>query len=389
MSKFSEEEILRRLELLTEVQPSKQSANRAVQRVRRVLTEHKQTPKTKNISIWRIIMKSKITKLATAAVIIIAAYLGINQFFGGTVSFADVIKPILNARTVVFDLIMGEEETGPVIHDIVVGSRIRRTFSNMDTILIIDLDNAKMLSLDPPSKGAAYIDIKGPIREQTKNFLEFVRNIIERLKDLPVEELGQQDIDGRKAIGFLIKEPGLELTIWADPKTALPIRIEGREGQSFTILNIEFDVPVEDRLVSMEIPDGYALHETELQLSEFKEEDFIETLRLWVELLLDGRFPDSISSEELLKQVPRIAEKIGQFDITDEERLQLGMRLGRGVTFFQFLNHKGGWHYAGKDIKFGDEDTPIFWYQPKGSKTYRVIYGDLYVEDVAPENLPE
>jgi hypothetical protein len=32
---------------------------------------------------------------------------------------------------------------------------------------------------------------------------------------------------------------------------------------------------------------------------------------------------------------------------------------------------------------------PIFWYHPEGSEIYRVIYGDLRVEDVAPEDLPE
>ena len=79
-------------------------------------------------------MKSTITKLAAAAAIIIVAIIDISQFFGGTVTFAEVIKPILNARTVVFDFVMGGEETGSVMHDIVAGSRIRRTFSNMDTI---------------------------------------------------------------------------------------------------------------------------------------------------------------------------------------------------------------------------------------------------------------
>ncbi|MHC4618314.1 MAG: hypothetical protein ACYTEQ_11245, partial [Planctomycetota bacterium] len=33
--------------------------------------------------------------------------------------------------------------------------------------------------------------------------------------------------------------------------------------------------------------------------------------------------------------------------------------------------------------------TAIFWYRPKDSQTFRVIYGDLSVEDVAPEDLPE
>jgi len=94
-----------------------------------------------SLNIRRIIMKSKITRLAAAAAIIVATVLGLHLFnpFRATVTFADVIKPILNARTVVLDFIVGSEETGPVMHDIVVGSRIRRTFSNMGTIMVIDL----------------------------------------------------------------------------------------------------------------------------------------------------------------------------------------------------------------------------------------------------------
>ena len=354
--------------------------------------KHRLQPTVHTVQIWRIIMKSKITKLAAAAVIIIAAYLGINQFFGGTVSFADVIKPILNARTVVFDFIVGEEETGPVIHDIVAGSRIRRTFSNMPTILILDLDNAKMLNLDPPTKGAVYIDIKGPLQEQTKNFMEFVRNAVTSLKDMPVLELGERDIDGRRVIGFFVeKKTHLELTIWADPEMASPIRIELKMGQSRYILkNIEFDVPVEDWLVSMDVPDGYTTHKGEVDLGEWTEDDFIETLRIWAQYLLDGRFPEKISIEDLMNQTTVIGEKIGLLDISDEQKVQLGTSFGRGMIFFQQLDPgRIEWHYAGKGVKLGASETAVFWYQPKDSKTYRVIYGDLSAEDVLPEDLPK
>jgi len=53
------------------------------------------------------------------------------------------------------------------------------------------------------------------------------------------------------------------------------------------------------------------------------------------------------------------------------------------------LSPESNWRYAGEDVKYGQADTPIFWYQPEGSQTYRVIYGDLNVKDVAPENLPD
>ena len=32
-------------------------------------------------------------------------------------------------------------------------------------------------------------------------------------------------------------------------------------------------------------------------------------------------------------------------------------------------------------MKSGDKATPVLWYKAKDAKTYRVIYGDLHVED--------
>jgi hypothetical protein len=341
--------------------------------------------------IRRIIMKSPITKLAAAAVIVIAVIAGVSQFFGGTVTFAEVIKPILNARTVVFDFIAGEDENGPVIHDIVVDSRIRRTFSNMDTILILDLDNAKMLTLEPKTKGAMYVDIQGPLKEQTKNFLEFVRGIVARLKDLPVEELGKQQINGREAVGFLVRGQNEEITIWADPTIAKPVRIELLLGKSLTILkNIKFDAPIDESLISMEPPADYTLASMEYNMGNFCEQDFVESLRIWAEILRNGSFPEVLSVEECLKVTPQLDEKLGQSNLSQEEGTRLGMTFGRGFIFFQQLTvSNSNWHYAGNGVKLGEAEKAIFWYQPKEAETYRVIYGDLHVEDVAPENLPK
>jgi len=58
-------------------------------------------------------------------------------------------------------------------------------------------------------------------------------------------------------------------------------------------------------------------------------------------------------------------------------------------VFIRLFKWQGQWHYAGKGVKLGDSDTPIFWYQPKDSQTWRVIYGDLRAEDISPENLPK
>ena len=153
------EKVVNRLKIDTEPNPK----HRKDLREKMLAAFEEQQPSNRIIAfrtVRSIIMKSPITKLAAAAVIIIAVLIGLNPF-KDTVTFADVIEPILNASTVVLDFVVGSEETGLVVHDIIVGSKIRRTLPNMG-LAIIDLDNVRLLRLDPQDKSAVYIDIQGP-----------------------------------------------------------------------------------------------------------------------------------------------------------------------------------------------------------------------------------
>ncbi len=339
--------------------------------------------------VWRTIMTTNRLKFAAAAVLVIAAIAGVNSFLGGTVTFADVVKPILNARTIVFDLVIGNDETSPVMHEVVIGSRIRRTISNMPAlVMILDLDNKKMLALDTAGKTAGYVDL-GEVGDKTQNYIQAVRKIIIELQNRPdIDELAERQIDGKKAIGFKGGNDKEKLTIWADPKTALPIRIDLEIGQLHIIFkNFEFDPQIEE--ISMDVPAGYTLDKAQLDLSDAAEQDLVESLRIWAEIILDGTFPDAIGSDHFMKQAAVLGHKIPQLDIPDSEKEQLGFKFGKGMIFLQKFEFGGEWRYAGKGVKLGDAAAPIFWYQPKGSETYRVIYGDLSVKNIAPQDLPK
>ena len=359
--------------------------------------------------IWRIAMHCKLTKIAAAAVVAVAVIVG-SQFLGGTITFAQVIEPILNARTVVLDYVIGEGPDALEMHDIVIGSRIRRTVSNidktkiidsrarsalpnMDTTMILDLEGGRMLTLVAfgVTKIASYNDIQGTGLEGTGSVLDFVRNVVSRVKDNPdadIQDLGEKEINGQKAVGFYVNGFHDGLTIWANKKTSLPIRIEFTEGKTSTVIkNIEFDVPLEESLVSMEVPAGYtlkdiAIHSTEVPapdhpLSNATEEDLVESLRIWAEIILDGAFPDAIGTDHFLKQAAPLGYKMASLRLPHSEWDQFL----KGMIFLQKFEFGVKWGYAGKGVKLGDADKIILWYQPQGSNTYRAIYGDLHVED--------
>ncbi len=132
-------------------------------------------PEITRPSIWRTLMNNRVTKLSAAAVILIAAAVILSQFVFTRVTFADVIKPIFEAKTFAYDLLWGGN--GPVIHDRISGSRIRRTMSDMpNMVLIIDAEAAKILRLDTAGKTAALVDIAGPLKKQARNFIALVRD---------------------------------------------------------------------------------------------------------------------------------------------------------------------------------------------------------------------
>jgi len=365
--------------------------DRVLDNVLRALDEsEKQKSGVTAPNIWRTIMKSPITKLAAAAAVLVVAALGVHYIMAPSVTFADVIKPILNARTMIFDFIVGDEETSPVINETFVGQRIRRTISNIPGMtMVIDLESSKMLVLNDADNTAAYVDIQGPLQERTKSYVGAIRKIIVELQD-NYEELGEQEIDGQKAVGFVIRGPNEEVKIWADPKTALPIRMELSIGQMFVILkNFQFDPPIDDSLMSMEVPAGYTLEETDFSMGDANEEDFIESLRIWAKVIGDGTFPEAIGTENAMKQIPLLGQKLGTLNLSKDDATQMGMSFAKGMLFHQLLETGGKWHYAGQGVKLGDASKAIFWYQPEGSEIWRVIYGDLRAEDVAPENLPK
>ncbi len=343
------------------------------------------------LNIRRIIMKSKIVKVAAAAVIIFAVLIGLDPF-GGTITFAQVAEQFLKARTVIFDVQIGKEEGSPVMHEIVVGQRIKRTLSNMPGMTqIIDLESGKMLALNDADKTAVYVNIQGQLQERTGGYIEFVREVLMELKDSQkVVKLGEQEIDGRKAIGFAGRgNNNQELKIWADPKTAVPIRVELLLGFHAVFKNFQFDVHVDESQLSMKVPEGYKLEEAEIEFTKGTEEDFIESLRVWAEVLLDGKFPEAIGTENYMKQMPLIGEKLTQSGLSEDEATKLAMALPRGMFFLQSLEIDGKYHYAGKGVKFGDAEKAIFWYRPEGAEKYHVIYGDLSVKEVSKENLPK
>jgi len=388
------EELINRLRVEPRAEISKRNLDDALAAHKKVIGSVSSRP-----TIWRIIMKSRIGKIAAAVVIIVSVVAGIHFLGGSTesVAWADVVRPILTARTVIFNVITVEGENVPINRIMNMGTqRVRNELLSPDgktvgVIAIIDYDTSRMLELIPKKKKAIVIELKD-IPEKPENILETMRDIITEIQNDPnvsVEPLGEKEIDGQIAKGFRATGPDGEMTVWADPQTALPIRWEQKWRQmQFVFTDFQFDIEMDESLFSMEIPEGYSeLPKVELPIASSTEQDLIETLRIWAEVILDGVFPRDLSGQVYVDDVKKNRKKFVK--LQDEQKLELAMKLGPGFIFVQLLKAENDWQYVGENVKLGDAESPVCWYRPEGSETYRVIYGDLSVKDVAPANLPK
>ena len=375
-----------------------------------VFNEAEQQPPTRFIdfqTLRRKIMKSPVTKIAAAAVIIIVVLIGIHQFGASTPAFADIVRPLLTARTATYKMTVNMKDIpAQTIEGMFMEpSRMRQVMAG-GVIQIIDMPQGQMITLMPAEKKAMIIEMENMPEDTQRqsNMFHAIRNLIQETEDESVAFVGEQKIDGVNAIGYHIGAPNMEMTIWADAKTLLPIRIEYSMGKMMgmeaTVImsDIVFDVELDESL--FEVPEEYDVHTMQIDASLPGEEDFIQTLRLWTETT-DGEFPSELNMKVVFGEFfPKaFTEKTGlKFekdktpDLSDpkfKEFMEILTKINRGIMFAHTLTEDADWHYTGEDVEFGDAETAIFWYRPKGSETYRVIYGDLSVKDVAPDNLPE
>lgn len=342
---------------------------------------------------WRTIMNHSITKFAAAAIVFAAVVLGITLIPNteGPLALTSIIETIQNAACVSYDIRMSEDT--PVIHDTVYGNIIRRQALGSTTL--IDLDNKKILTLAVSEKQAILIGFDG-LPELPKNYVDHLVHILSRIQSAQekpgyeYQPLASKEMDGQRLEGHAFKSGSLDVEVWIAPETSLPSVIsEKRPGLTVTMTNFKIVDDPDLSLFDMTVPDGFTLVDGQSMIDFTKdanEDTFIEGLRIQA-FLYDGWFPQDISIESYLRRAPDIGSLIETKFDGKMAQMQAGISLGKGLVFLRFYKGQGPWHYCGNGVQFGESETPVFWYQPKDSDHFRVIFGDLHVEDVQPEDL--
>lgn len=379
------------------------------------LTAFNESEETKSLSaepnIWRMIMNKTMTKVAAAAAIIAIVvvgmhYLGVSPDGAGVV-WADVLRNMEASQTVTFTLdaegyFQNEcywrkgtvKIKGPIRRfEGISGFRSKYGHSNEETMIgMMDLSRQnRLLEFYPLKKCAFTADHHGnnPTLLTYDGLKKDFHNEAE-------ENLGEMEINGRKAVGFRIVKDNKEIIVWADPDTSLPIQIECKPNdpndgtETLTLTNITFGVELDDQLFDMTIPDdclSMNMWTEEFTIPfELTEKYLVEGLKV-VAGHRGGKFPmyfagrgrpDKEARDKLMEEPLQIVPPI-----EDDFAIMLAQE------YFVRLPKGSERQYVGEGVKLGDAKKAVYWWKLPDSKTYRVIYGDLSIRDVEPGDLPK
>jgi outer membrane lipoprotein-sorting protein len=402
------------------------------------------------ITVERTRQMKRIAKVAVAATILVA--LGILvcwMTIGGrstSIAFARVAEALDSLNSATFDMTSeakGEDGQPPATatwkgfflapsHQRIEMREATGPAKNMiNHVMIVDGQAAKCIMLMPNQKFAMSMDMK-KMREDMKksakgappDLFEMVRRLVREGSSgtgEKAERLGKKEIDGREAVGFRIHANMMDMTLWADPETAWPIRIEvGMDmmGDGRVVMNnFRYDVALDPSLFSLEPPAGYSIQAMDITMPV--EEDLLRTLRTVADHS-KGVFPAKLGMNkevmesamaaikpEMDKLEAKLDAKYGKDKLKAKygkeppaammaevmkTMMPLMQKQMQGITFYMTLKPENDAHYVGGGVKLGTPDRPILWYKPTGAEKYRVIYADLSVKELAPDDvkkLPE
>jgi outer membrane lipoprotein-sorting protein len=344
---------------------------------------------------------SRRTPLRYAWKIAVAGLLaaGVAVYFTGLLpsrpplAFAEVAAKLRDAHTLTYEVTTKyPDQKEPIKMKIFYKEPGWMRTEGAGSVSISDLREGKTLILDLAARTAMLIYYKKTANAQ-KDARKNASSLIDELRKLTNkkgESVGKKRIGDLEMEGFRVENEGFPLTLWANPKTKMPVLIEmsirvGDQENLITMSDFQLDPKLDDALFRLEPPGGYKLRKMEVEEGAL-EDDVVHLLRAYADKF-EGKFPKSLSVvstewQTYLKQ--RWGDKKSK-RLPETEAVQFARKAMRVEKFLRTKKDHG---YKPDGVKLGDRDKIIFWYRPGKAKKYRAVYGDLHVADVTPDQLP-
>jgi outer membrane lipoprotein-sorting protein len=379
-------------------------------------------------TLLEYIMRSKMPKLAAAAVLIIAVLIGIDMFSDtGGVAWAELVEHVEKIKTVAYQMKMkmkgmpGMPEDQPLninmqanlAYDVgfYIDSHTHVDDKDISGKTYILFDEGALVTVIPQEKKYIRMNLTDELLAEMKKENGDPRATLKEMMKQEYIELGRDVINGVDVEGIEVtdmKEGPLmrgamfdefAFRVWVDVETELPVQMtmkgsadNGEVVMDITMDNFEWDVEIDPAELEPNIPGDYELlAEAEVGMSN-SAEDIVETLRFFAEFT-DGKYPSSMTGMTVVKELGEALRAKFAGQEPGEERMKEIM--GK-IVKLQTI----GMAYAtmvkdgNEPAYYGDKVTAEF---PHAvlmrwkitDDTYKVIFGDLSTKDVTPEELAE
>jgi len=401
----------------------------------------KQTRQPKRLILLEQIMKSRITKLAAAAVIFIAVIAGLPLLDNEGVALADVLAKIEQVRAYMYRMKMTttgnlttgmsseQETTVTVSNDYGTKWDTDRTNpgngEKMNQQTYVIPGRKTVVSLMPEKKQFMRMELDDDWLARMKKQNNDPREIIKKIMSCEYTELGKSVIDGVEVEGFQTTDPAYfsgaaeegTFTLWVDAETWLPVRSEEdfKMGEQASVHGVtydyQWDIPINASEFQPEIPEDYTAFATDgFKMPGMSEQAAIEGLRLFADM--SGRYPEKIILVELAQEIAalsqdmenmkfltdkleKLREELSRTQMTEEEIRNAVMK--KSFEIMQPIQSPGWFHtmlvtdkkepaYYGQTVTPDDTDAVLMRWKISEDE-YRIIFGDLSVGNVTAEEL--
>ena len=394
-----------------------------------------QTGQPKHYVLWENIMKSKMIKLAAAAVIAIAVPIGVYHFGGSvdvaSVAWGEVAEKVEQVQTFIYRMKvkmtgvpnMPEGKTieleSVAYNSSEYGMRIdantyvpEKDEPIMQTTYIV-LSEGAVVTVIPERKQYVRMKLTDELISEVKKESGDPKKKVKEFMEYEYRELGRGTINGIEVEGVESNDPRIAEgmfdnvvgRLWVDVETDLPVRMEMEYSAKDGLMRMElvmdefaWDVELDASVFEPNIPADYKLV-ADVEVPETDVEGVVEGLRVFAELT-GGRYPSSLGIVSVIEEA---GEAIRERLITDPNREpnkqptqeQMEGMMSDMMKIQTVCMFYGGLVKGEKEpAYYGDKVTPEFghavlmrWRTDEGQ--YRVIFGDLTVEDVSAEKLAE
>jgi len=376
----------------------------------------------RGFAVRRLVM-SRIGKLAAAAVIVMGVVVSLEAFKEtGGVSWAQVREQVAAVKAVVYKAEITGSQRGQAFEARIDGIQADEYGTRTDTYMGEELMSRSLaltgeesfVTLYPGQKKYSVVELTEALRRQNGDPKAMVEAFLQgnhtslgrrKIDGVTVEGVESRDVSpsagfpgGGGFVGHAGEDemPGTAVArLWVDVATGWPVEVtldvtdEKSDAEiSMVIHDFEWDAEVAADAFAAAIPDGYGLlYKVEVGRLESGEQ-LAEGLAYFAKLS-GGTYPARLTVRDVVGEVGAIYNKSASngtaVRIDDDQITNLKL----GANYIDRLEAEGKEPvYYGQTVTPADADKVLLRWKLEDGR-YRVIFGDLRIEDVSPQRQAE